>query len=81
VDTGVRTPTVLPPPSAPPAAKFILVLELLYLGVLPASLTPFLLVALPVLALAARAVPRVNVYLEGYAARARREIRRNLKAE
>ncbi|KAJ7292846.1 hypothetical protein C8J57DRAFT_1267271 [Mycena rebaudengoi] len=84
VDTGVRTPTAQPPqnPNAPPpAAEFILVLEPLYLGVLPASLTPFLLVALPVLALAACAVPRVNAYLEGYAARARREIGRDLKAE
>ncbi|KAJ7292848.1 hypothetical protein C8J57DRAFT_1490331 [Mycena rebaudengoi] len=82
VDTGVRTPTALPPQNAPPpATNSILVLKPLYLGVLPASLTPFLLVALPVLALAACAVPRGNAYLEGYAARAIREIRRNLKAE
>ncbi|KAJ6486181.1 hypothetical protein C8R47DRAFT_979934 [Mycena vitilis] len=74
VDEGVRTPG----PIFPEGVEFILTLEPLLLGALPASLLPFLLVAGAVLAAIAfpgGVLTRVQRYVEGLAQEARREVR------
>lgn len=77
VDTGVRTPGRSPPAAftaAAPAVPFLVVLEPLVAGALPASLVPTLLVLaalVPLAALVARA-------LHGVLAAAARDARREL---
>ncbi|KAJ3739779.1 hypothetical protein DFH05DRAFT_1406710 [Lentinula detonsa] len=72
LDTGVISPLsgvteVRPVP-------FIVTLEPLYLGVIPASIIPFLWTLLPVLVISAFLVPYANAYLQSVAADAKREI-------
>jgi hypothetical protein len=76
VDTGIRTP--LPHnqhkiiESAP--VPFIVILEPLYFGVLPATVIPTLFFLVPVLAVAALAVPLINTYLADLARQGRRDV-------
>ncbi|KAJ6601365.1 hypothetical protein DFH09DRAFT_561126 [Mycena vulgaris] len=74
-DAGVRTPSrnaTIPPPAT---VTVIITLEPLLLGVLPATLLPFLLVAAPVLALVgALLLPAVQGYVAGLVREARREL-------
>ncbi|KAK0234237.1 hypothetical protein IW262DRAFT_1291106 [Armillaria fumosa] len=73
VDTGVVTPGISV--DRPTAVPFTVILEPLYFGVLPASVVPTLYFLIAVVLLAATALPWINAYLEGYALKARREIR------
>ncbi|KAJ8508630.1 hypothetical protein ONZ45_g9125 [Pleurotus djamor] len=77
VDVGVLTPKSNASSSSsshvPGAVSFTLILEPLYLGVIPASLTPTLLLIMPVIAAAFFIVPRIWAYLEAIAQEARRE--------
>ncbi|KAJ7508624.1 hypothetical protein B0H11DRAFT_1848258 [Mycena galericulata] len=74
VDAGVRTPRVSSSPPDPPAqVDFHLTLEPLLLGVLPASLLPFLLVAGAVLAAVGTALPAVLRFFAGLVEEVRRE--------
>lgn len=75
VDTGVRTPTPDLPESAAQAIPFILILEQLYLGVLPASLLPTVCFLIPVLFCAALATPWILSYLDHFIKQARQELR------
>ncbi|KAG2035667.1 hypothetical protein BDR03DRAFT_1093014 [Suillus americanus] len=75
VDTGVRTPTPDLPASAVHAIPFILVLEQLYFGVLPASLVPTVCFLIPVLSCAALATPWILSYLDHFIKQARQELR------
>jgi len=77
VDTGIRTPTRTPdlPVSAARPISFILVLEQLYLGVIPASLVPAACFLIPVLACAALATPWILGYLDHFIKEARQELR------
>ncbi|EGN93767.1 hypothetical protein SERLA73DRAFT_172053 [Serpula lacrymans var. lacrymans S7.3] len=88
-DTGVLSPSTylsrsggLPPPVGDPIS-FILILEPLYMGVLPASVLPVLLFLVPVLVATALAVPFNSRYLEKHVSRARVEVDeyRNTKNE
>jgi len=74
IDTGVLTPTrdMLPPRTAE-AVPFNLILEPLYLGVLPASVLPIVLFLVPIIVLAGLMVPFINTYLEGIIRTARLE--------
>ncbi|KAJ8509226.1 hypothetical protein ONZ45_g8583 [Pleurotus djamor] len=68
VDTGVVTPK--PGPTSSPlqaAVPFTLILEPLYFGFLPASVTPILLLVLPVIASAFIIIPKLLVYFESLA--------------
>lgn len=72
VTTGLRRPS--PDQDRIDPIQYILLLEPLYLGVLPASIVPILLFLVPVVLLAAFAVaPRVNRSIERVAAEARAE--------
>ncbi len=51
-----------------------MVLEPLYFGILPASVVPTLYFLIPVVLLAAVALPWINAYLEDIALKVRREI-------
>ncbi|KAJ7654185.1 hypothetical protein B0H17DRAFT_388946 [Mycena rosella] len=75
-----------PSPHNATAAKeadvpFLLALEPLYLGVLPATALPFLLLAAGVLALAGAALPHVLAYLEEIVGEARGEKEKDFKTE
>jgi hypothetical protein len=80
VDTGVLTPDrngqEPSPPAlpAPPPVPFNLILEPLYLGVIPATVLPTILFLLPLTVLSSLAVPRVYAYLSTIAEKARREM-------
>ncbi|TFY77851.1 hypothetical protein EWM64_g6160 [Hericium alpestre] len=71
VDTGVRAPAAH---TAAPPVPFVLLLEPLYFGVLPASTAPLLALLLPVTGTAAILAQVVHRYLEQVAQRARVEI-------
>lgn len=58
----------------PIPVPIIIVLEPLYFGVLPASVTPVLGFIVFVCALAGLAVPRINRYLQNIATQARQDI-------
>ncbi|KAJ7103088.1 hypothetical protein B0H15DRAFT_810873 [Mycena belliarum] len=74
VDTGVRTPPFNITEEAAPVA-FVLVLEPLYGGVLPATVVPLLLFAVPVLALASMVLlPRVQKHVDELVVEARKEL-------
>ncbi|PBK93440.1 hypothetical protein ARMGADRAFT_992133 [Armillaria gallica] len=73
VDTGVLTPGISV--DRPAAVPFTVVLEPLYFGILPASVVPTLYFLIPVVLLAAAALPWINAYLEDIALKVRREIR------
>jgi hypothetical protein len=75
VDTGIRRPTPDLPESAAQTIPFILVLEQLYLGVLPASLLPTVCFLIPVLSCAALATPWILSYLDHFIKQARQELR------
>ncbi|KIK71606.1 hypothetical protein GYMLUDRAFT_341290 [Collybiopsis luxurians FD-317 M1] len=72
LDTGVISPlsgfTEVPP------VRFIVTLEPLYFGIVPATLIPFLWVLLPAIAVSILAVPYVNAYLQQVAVAAKREM-------
>lgn len=75
VDTGVRTPTPNLPVSAARPIPFVLVLEQLYFGVLPASLLPTVCFLIPVLSSAALATPWILGNLDHFIKQARQELR------
>jgi len=72
VDTGVLTPSSSTPSVEP--VPFILILEPLYFGVLPASVVPILVFLLLVIGLAGFAVPWITRYIEGVTGLARNDI-------
>lgn len=82
VDTGVPTPQIQlgrPNPRlsgqvVEPNVHFILILEPLYWGVLPASQLPTVCFLIPVLLAAAMAVPRVLAYLDPFVLQAREDM-------
>ncbi|KIJ66504.1 hypothetical protein HYDPIDRAFT_166709 [Hydnomerulius pinastri MD-312] len=87
VDAGVRTPwaqsqsdSVSDAPAnlavelAP--VPFILILEQLHMGVIPASLLPTIYFLIPVLLMAAMAVPWVIAYLDTFVRQAREDLKR-----
>ncbi|OAX39225.1 hypothetical protein K503DRAFT_103161 [Rhizopogon vinicolor AM-OR11-026] len=77
VDAGVLTPTPDLPPSAAQAVEpipFILILEPLYLGILPASLLPTVCFLVPLLLAAALATPWIIGYLDHFVQQARQEL-------
>ncbi|GBE77347.1 hypothetical protein SCP_0102200 [Sparassis crispa] len=76
-DTAVRTPTSRPDSEAPSAepVPFVVLLEPLYFGVLPASVTPVVVLLTFVVSFAAMVVvPFVNRYIFAVARQAREEI-------
>ncbi|KAF5368845.1 hypothetical protein D9758_002952 [Tetrapyrgos nigripes] len=79
VDTGVRTPMQhsFPPPPTIARVPFMVIVEPLYLGVIPASVLPVGTVLAPLLAVLFFVVPRVNSYIEGLAS----AIGKDLKAK
>jgi hypothetical protein len=84
VDTGVLTPTpggLLSNTTTTRPVPFNLILEPLFLGILPASVVPVLLFSLPILLLAGLAIPRAIAYLERLADSARQEIKDRQKVE
>ncbi|KIO07025.1 hypothetical protein M404DRAFT_137399 [Pisolithus tinctorius Marx 270] len=82
VDTGVPTPQIqlgrpnprLSDQVVEPNVHFILILEPLYWGVLPASQLPTVCFLIPVLLAAAMAVPRVLAYLDPFVLQAREDM-------
>ena len=81
VDTGVLTPTRenIQSTPTPPPVPFMLIVEPLYLGVIPESVLPTLKLLVPVVVIALLLVPYVNRYLDGVAANARRQIHKGMK--
>ncbi|KAG1813944.1 uncharacterized protein BJ212DRAFT_1274970 [Suillus subaureus] len=75
VDTGIRTPTPDFHASDVQAIPFILILEQLYFGVLPASLLPTVCFLIAVLSCAALATPWILSYLDHFIKQARQELR------
>jgi hypothetical protein len=75
VDTGIRTPSPDLPVSAVQAIPFVLILEQLYFGVLPASLLPTVCFLIIVLSCAALATPWILGYLDHFIKQARQELR------
>lgn len=81
VDIGIRTPTaeykalLLQGPIKPTPVPFMLILEPLYFGILPATLLPTVGLLILVATVAGLAVPTVNRYLQAIAAQVREEIR------
>lgn len=81
VDIGVRTPTaeykalLLQGPIKPTPVPFMLILEPLYLGILPATLLPTVGLLILVAIVASLALPMVKRYLQAIAAQVREEIR------
>ncbi|KAJ8472800.1 hypothetical protein ONZ45_g16525 [Pleurotus djamor] len=73
VDTGVVTPKRQLPSPLPSVVPFTLILEPLYLGFLPASVMPTLLLMLPVAASAFIIVPRLLPWFESLAQDAMQE--------
>jgi hypothetical protein len=55
---------------------FKLILEPLYLGLIPASVLPILFFLLPLMVLSSLAVPRIYAYLSSIADKARRELKK-----
>ncbi|KAH7924473.1 hypothetical protein BV22DRAFT_1066690 [Leucogyrophana mollusca] len=76
VDAGVLTPGphLKSPEFAVEPVPFILILEQLYLGILPASLLPTVCFLVPVLLAAAMTVPYITRYLDGFVRQAREEL-------
>jgi hypothetical protein len=77
VDIGVLTPTPDLSPSAPQAVEpipFVLILEPLYLGILPASLLPTVCFLVPLLLGAALVTPWIISYLDHFVQQARQEL-------
>ncbi|KAJ4470916.1 hypothetical protein J3R30DRAFT_3710872 [Lentinula aciculospora] len=72
VDTGVISP--LSGITKVSSIPFVVTLEPLYFGVIPASVVPLLWVLLPILSVSALLVPYANVFLQDVAAAARREM-------
>lgn len=77
VDVGVLIPTPDLPPSAIQAEPipFILILEPLYLGILPASLLPSICFLVPLLLGAGLAASWIISYLDRFVQQARQELR------
>jgi hypothetical protein len=81
VDIGIRTPTaeykalLLQGPINPTPVPFMIILEPLYLGILPATVVPSVGLLILVAVVAGLAVPRVNRYLQEVAVQVRQEIR------
>lgn len=81
VDVGIRTPTaeykalLLQGPIKPTPVPFMLILEPLYFGILPATLVPTVGLLVLVAIMAGLAFPTVNRYIQDIAAQAREEIR------
>jgi len=73
VDAGVLTPTLDLPPSAEPIPFFV-VLEPLFLGVLPISLLPTACFLVPILFGTAVAIPWIIGYLDHVVQQARQEL-------
>ncbi|KAG6874364.1 hypothetical protein C0995_015100 [Termitomyces sp. Mi166 len=76
VDIGVLTPShaASPKPASSIPIPFILILEPLYLGVLPPSVVPVLAYIFIVFMIACVIVPPLIRYLEGIASQARTEL-------
>jgi hypothetical protein len=72
-NAGVLTPGN-PIQATPSDVPFILKLEPLYFGLLPASILPFVFVLGAVLLVASLGVPRIHRYLQRIALQARKEI-------
>ncbi|KAI0041403.1 hypothetical protein FA95DRAFT_1611046 [Auriscalpium vulgare] len=72
VDTGVRPPSAVASPSPVP---FIIIVEPLYLNVLPASVLPVVLFLLPLIGAAAMLVPVANRFLGEVATHATAELK------
>ncbi|KAF9235137.1 hypothetical protein BU15DRAFT_78307 [Melanogaster broomeanus] len=76
------TPPPPPPPASlvvePAAVPFIVILEPLYWGVLPASLLPAVGFLLPILLVAAMSVPWIIAYLDTYVQQAREDLTRTV---
>jgi hypothetical protein len=82
VDTGVLTPSLEQTKSSalsPLSVPFMLTLEPLYLGVVPASVLPTLALLVPVIICAVLLVPFINRYLDGVAINARRQLHKASK--
>ena len=80
VDTGIRAPSSGSAPNPP--VPFIVRLEPLYLGILPASVLPVLLFLLPVVAFAALVMaPRIHRYLAAVAGDAKRDLMESARAK
>jgi hypothetical protein len=81
VDTGIRTPTaeykahILKGPIKPTPVPFMLILEPLYFGIVPATVVPTVGLLVIVAIVAGLALPIVNRYLQSIAAQVRKEIR------
>ena len=75
VDIGVRPPSAKP--SEPEPIPFILVLEPLYLGVLPATVLPTIMFLVPLVFFAGLAVPSVYRYLSRIAEKSREELKKS----
>lgn len=85
INTGVLTPSPLRPTGATNTSgsivPFILILEPLYLGILPASVAPTIFFLIPVVALAVLAIPKANTLLSEFASLARKERTGHLKRQ
>jgi hypothetical protein len=81
VDTGVRAPTaeykalLLQGPIKPTPVPFMLILEPLYFGIIPATVVPTIGLLVVVAIAAGLALPMVNRYMQDIAAQVRKEIR------
>ncbi|EIM83562.1 uncharacterized protein STEHIDRAFT_35284, partial [Stereum hirsutum FP-91666 SS1] len=78
VETGVRTPSLHPShpatTSVPAAVPFVVTLEPLYLGVLPASVAPVLAFIVPLIFIASMLVSPIHLFLQRLATQARKEV-------
>lgn len=89
VDTGVPTPQIHPDDTDSRLSNlvevepvpFILILEHLYWGVLPASLLPTICFLLPVLLAAAMAIPPITAYLDPFVRQAREDLKSKASLE
>lgn len=81
VDIGIRTPTaeykalLLQSSIKPTPVPFMLILEPLYFGILPATLLPTVGLLILVVIVTGLAFPMVNRHLQAIAAQVREEIR------
>ena len=84
VDAGVPTPQIHPGLSNLVVAgpvPFILILEQLYWGVLPASLLPTICFLVPVLLAAAMTIPPIVAYLDPFVRQAREDLKSKASSE
>jgi len=89
VDAGVRTPQIHPDDTDSRLSSlvevepvpFILILEQLYWGVLPASLLPTICFLVPVLLAAAIAIPPIIAYLDPFVRQAREDLKSKVSLE